>query len=117
MRTPRTTDSVASLSWRRARDAVLGYMRTKLDRWSPILIPLVVFIFAVALPLLEGLGLLLEVMDGRRVSCTRRAAHRGHVAEHPDTVRRQHGPFQAARFFAVAQEGTGGAYSLDEVGS
>ena len=36
---------------------VLGYMRTKLDRWSPTLIPLVVLIFAVALLLLGGIGL------------------------------------------------------------
>ena len=41
-------------------NAILGYMRTKLDRWSPMLIPLVVFIFAVALLLLGGLGLVLE---------------------------------------------------------
>src|SRR5436309_4447935 len=39
---------------------VLGYMRTKLDRWSPILIPLVVLLFAVALLLLGGIGLLTD---------------------------------------------------------
>jgi cytochrome c biogenesis protein CcdA len=37
---------------------VLGYMRMKLDQWSPTLIPLVVLIFAVALLLLGGIGLL-----------------------------------------------------------
>ena len=41
-------------------DVVIGYMRTKLDRWSPMLIPLVVFIFAVALLLLGGIGLVLD---------------------------------------------------------
>lgn len=40
--------------------AVLGHMRTKLDRWSPVLIPLVVSIFAVALLLLGGIGLAFE---------------------------------------------------------
>jgi cytochrome c biogenesis protein CcdA len=35
----------------------LGYLRTKLDLWSPTLIPLVVLIFAVALLLLGGIGL------------------------------------------------------------
>ncbi len=39
---------------------VLGYLRTKLDRWSPTLIPLVVFIFAAALLLLGGIGLLTD---------------------------------------------------------
>ena len=39
---------------------VLGYMRTKLDRWSPTLIPLVVLLFAVALLLLGGIGLVLD---------------------------------------------------------
>jgi cytochrome c biogenesis protein CcdA len=37
---------------------VLGYMRIKLDQWSPTLIPLVVLLFAVALLLLGGIGLL-----------------------------------------------------------
>jgi cytochrome c biogenesis protein CcdA len=41
-------------------NAVLGYMRTKLDRWSPVLIPVVVFIFAAALLLLGGIGLVLD---------------------------------------------------------
>lgn len=41
-------------------NAILGDMRTKLDRWSPMLIPLVVFIFAVALLLLGGVGLVLD---------------------------------------------------------
>ena len=39
---------------------VLGYLRTKLDRWSPTLIPLVVFIFSAALLLLGGIGLLTD---------------------------------------------------------
>jgi cytochrome c biogenesis protein CcdA len=39
---------------------VLTYLRTKLDQWSPILIPLVVLIFAVALLLLGGIGLVTD---------------------------------------------------------
>ena len=38
-------------------DNVLGYLRVKLDQWSPTLIPLVVLIFAAALLLLGAIGL------------------------------------------------------------
>jgi cytochrome c biogenesis protein CcdA len=37
--------------------AFLGYLRTRLDRWAPTLIPVIVLIFAVALILLGGVGL------------------------------------------------------------
>ena len=40
--------------------SILAYMRTKLDRWSPTLIPLVVLIFAVALLVLGGIGLVAD---------------------------------------------------------
>lgn len=41
-------------------NSILGYMRIKLDQWSPTLIPLVLLIFAVALLLLGGIGLVTD---------------------------------------------------------
>jgi cytochrome c biogenesis protein CcdA len=41
-------------------DNILGYLRIKLDQWSPTLIPLVVLIFAAALLLLGGIGLVTD---------------------------------------------------------